>query len=102
MVSQPAEGSGVAFGRGQPRGGRENLASLSAFSITGMPAGSPALHFSTPVRTSRPSGCWPLLESMSRYCSYLVTNALQYSASLDWANAAIGTENRAAASRVLM
>ena len=44
---------------------------------------------------------------MSRYCSYLATSALQYAASLDWANATTGSEitgseNRAAASRALV
>src|SRR5713101_5146692 len=34
---------------------------------------------------------------MSRYCSYLSTSALQYCASLDWANAAAGSANSATA-----
>src|SRR5207244_10246158 len=58
------EATGVA-----DRDGRPYLASSSAFSMPGMPAGSPAWHFSTAVLASRLWGCCPLLELMSRYCS---------------------------------
>ena len=42
------------------------------------------------------------LELWSRYCWYLATSALQYAASLDWANAVAGSDNSAAASRILV
>ena len=70
--------------------------------MAGMPEGSPAWHFSMPVLALRLCGCSPLLELMSRYCSYLPTSAAQYWASIDCANATPGKPIATTASQVTM
>ena len=87
----PARWARLAAGRQVELGALEGLLDRRDTGRVALPALLDALLGSEILE-----GCSPLLESWPRYWSYLATSAVQYAASLDWANDAAGNANATA------